>query len=129
MKYPEVYLGDFLLRMLLWGVFRVIVNPDYPPLCGVNTLLGVSLNHVYSTWEADVTGASAVQMGFNVPAGKTLTSPSIVINNYTRNIPPAVITLNGTIISGHPSINPVTHQLWLTLRDNLTGNNFLTISH
>ena len=89
----------------------------------------LGFNHVYSTWEADVTGAGAVQMAFGVPAGKTLLSPTIVINNYTRNISPAVTTLNGEIISGYTSVNPVTHQLWLTLNKNLTGNNFLTISH
>ena len=100
-------------------------------------------NHVYSTWEADwgtkTDGSTTPGIGtvFNVPTGKTLVRPSIVVNDYPKNISPKTVnfittnpvtsTLLQANIDYFSSVNPTTHQLWLTLNRDLTDRKGLEI--
>lgn len=98
----------------------------------LETYSPAGFNHVYSTWEADLTGATAVVLNWQVPAGQNLLGSSIVLNNYTKANSPSSLSLNGTVLIANQdyfaSVIPSTKQLWITLKNNLSNSASLTIT-
>jgi hypothetical protein len=98
----------------------------------LETYSPAGFNPVYSTWEADLTGAGVVGLNWQVPAGQSLLGPSIVLNNYAKAISPSSLSLNGTALVANQdyfaSVIPSTQQLWITLKSNLSNSASLTIT-
>jgi hypothetical protein len=98
----------------------------------LETYSPAGFNHVYSTWEAELTGAGVVGLNWQVPVGQSLVGSSIVLNNYTRAIGPTSLSLNGTALIANQdyfaSVIPSTQQLWITLKNNLSNSATLTIT-
>jgi hypothetical protein len=98
----------------------------------LETYSPAGFNPVYSTWEADLTGAGVVGLNWQVPAGQSLVGSSIVLNNYTKANSPTNLKLNGTALVANQdyfaSVIPATNQLWITLKNNLSNSASLTVT-
>lgn len=81
-------------------------------------------NHVYSTWEATLSAGNAT-LNFDVPAGKTLQRPVIVLRGYSSANAPSSVKLNGLSLTANTgyfaSVRSGTSELWLTLGSDLPG--------
>ena len=98
----------------------------------LETYAPAGFNHVYSTWEADLTGTAAIVLNWQVLVGQSLVGSSIVLNNYARAVSPTSLSLNGTTLIANQdyfaSVIPSTNQLWITLKNNLSNSATLRIT-
>ena len=88
-------------------------------------------NPVYGSWEAWADNGKAT-LNFSVGGGNTLKNPLIVLRSYWGSETPSV-TLNGVALQADVDYFATylegTHDLWLTLNKNLSGNQTLAISN
>jgi hypothetical protein len=84
----------------------------------------IGYNHIYGTWEAALAANSAT-LSFNVPAGKALQRPVIVLRDYTNAKAPVSVQLNGATLSANTdyfaSVRTGANELWITLGKDLPG--------
>jgi hypothetical protein len=92
----------------------------------------VGYSPIFGTWEVNAVN-NQVNLSFAIAstAPSTLDNPIIVVNNYTRTIPPTQVLLNGTTLIANrdyfTSLRPGQSQLWLTLNRKLAGTNSLNL--
>jgi hypothetical protein len=89
---------------------------------------------IFGTWEVNAAATTNnLTLSFAVPstAPSTLDSPIIVVNNYTRAVPPTQVSLNGTVLVANTdyfvSLRSDQSQLWITLNKKLAGTNSFSI--
>ncbi len=91
----------------------------------------VGYNPVYGTWEASADNGSAT-LSFSVGGGNVLKNPLIVLRGYSGSETPNV-TLDGVALQAEVDYFATylegSHDMWLTLNREVSGNQTLAVSN